>query len=506
MGKKRSTKEKKVSSRKSSKEKKVARSKDITDDGLALVLNGILLDCPELIEEIPSIFHSLNEEEFVQIKMITNKTMRESLCLLMTYIPGMEEHPQHGWYWKKTSNCSVNYSVLDELLSGHSIIEPKCLSISQQRSSRSAPLLLDLVKSFPELKTELSSIFHQLLQGTAVQLQDLPDEQLVEGLERFFKSLNIPETLDGYGISQNSSSKGERELLEESVKFYLDILDNYKKYLKIKEKIFPSDRKTEYKESTKAEEIVSDSSCANSDEESTSSSSSSNNENDLTEVIREPLKKVLGPTLPSASDLHLAQTGRYYSENDEDDDEDIGPRVMSSSNYPVRAMVATSRPLGMTGVTDVPSQDNMEEEEEVTELGGQREEWISTPGDSKAFAILDPTNLTNRKFQSGKQAKKFAEKLQIQKAAQRALMEQQNGIVEEDLEPQRPSLMEEHLSKKAKKDHSTKDTSGARKPFEREKDLLAGKKLNEKEVKFLVENAKDLNSKFDKAVVQRTFL
>jgi hypothetical protein len=504
MGKK-SSKEKKDKPKGSTKEKNIDRCKDIPEDGLSLVLSGILLDCPDLVAEIPSIFNSLNEEEFVQIKMITDKNMRESLSLLMKYIPGMEEHPHHGWYWKKTSSISsINYSVLGILLSGESITEPKHLTISQQRSSRSAPLLLlDLVKSFPELKTELSSIFHQLLQGTAIQLQDLPDEQLVEGLERLFKSLNIPETEDGYAIAYSSSSKGEYQLLKECVKFYLDILDNYKKYLKIREKLFPSDKKTEYRDTTKAEDVATDSSSSESDEESASSSSSLDNPS---EIVRDQQKKVLGPALPSASELHLAQTGRYYSEEEEDDEEDIGPRVMSSSSYPARASVATSRPLGMIGVTDAASNDKVKSEEEVAELGEQREEWISTPGDSKAFAILDPTNLTNRKFQSGKQAKKLAEKMQIQKAAQRALMEQQNGVVEEDPEPQRPSLMEEHLSKKAKKEHTSKDNSGARKPFEREKDLLAGKKLNEKEVKFLVENAKDLNSKFDKAVVQRTFL
>ena len=130
-------------------------------------------------------------------------------------------------------------------------------------------------------------------------------------------------------------------------------------------------------------------------------------------------------------------------------------------------------------------------------------------------------NLTNRKFQSGKQAKKLAEKYQIQKAYQRSLQEQQsnrsmesqtNLQEEEETEKEvRPTLMEEHLSKRAKTSHSDSlprhhQHRQERRPFDREKDIVAGKKLNLQEVQHLVQNAKELNSRFDKSEVQRTFL
>lgn len=122
--------------------------------------------------------------------------------------------------------------------------------------------------------------------------------------------------------------------------------------------------------------------------------------------------------------------------------------------------------------------------------------------------MLNPTDLKSRKFQSGKQAKKLAEKYQIQKAYQKAMLEQQEGIppvVEEEAAPERPSLMEEHLAKKQKTEHGN-EKSGVRRPFDREKDVVASKKLNAQEIQYLVQNAKELNTKFDKAVVQRTFL
>lgn len=127
-----------------------------------------------------------------------------------------------------------------------------------------------------------------------------------------------------------------------------------------------------------------------------------------------------------------------------------------------------------------------------------------------AFLVLQG-NLTNRKFQSGKQAKKLAERYQIQKAYERSIQEQQQGkaleTVEEELEAKdmRPTLMEEHLSKRAKVESSSHSYEG-RRPFDREKDVIATKKLNLQEIQHLVENAKELNSKFDKPLVQRTFL
>lgn len=126
-----------------------------------------------------------------------------------------------------------------------------------------------------------------------------------------------------------------------------------------------------------------------------------------------------------------------------------------------------------------------------------------------SLLVLNPTELKNRKFQSGKQAKKLAEKYQIQKAYQKALLEQEGGnqVIEEEEEVSaRPSLLEEHLAKKQKTEHVGNDKPNVRRPFDREKDVLSTKKIGVQEIKYLVENAKELNTKFDKAVVQRTFL
>lgn len=111
----------------------------------------------------------------------------------------------------------------------------------------------------------------------------------------------------------------------------------------------------------------------------------------------------------------------------------------------------------------------------------------------------------NRKFQTGKTAKKASEALSIQKQYLKSLQDanttlQDDTVVEEH---RGQSLMEEHLAKKARKDDETK---GLRRPFDREKDVLSHKRLGMNELQQLVENAKELSGRFNKADVQKSFL
>lgn len=138
--------------------------------------------------------------------------------------------------------------------------------------------------------------------------------------------------------------------------------------------------------------------------------------------------------------------------------------------------------------------------------------------------------LTNRKFQSGKQAKKIAEKMSIQREFQRqqqALQAQQSrgergegagdaggegaqaggaDLLQELNERRGMSLMEEHLAKRAKTTGGAGSNKGERRAFDRERDLLSHGRMNEDRVATLVKGAKELEDRFDKAAVQKSFL
>jgi hypothetical protein len=168
---------------------------------------------------------------------------------------------------------------------------------------------------------------------------------------------------------------------------------------------------------------------------------------------------------------------------------------------------------------------------------------LQSNGLSAVFFCHSAAGLTNRKFQSGKQAKKLAEKMSIQREFQRQqqqLQEQQarsegplapgssaSGVVgrgdksggsnnvgeagttEELLQEYRErrgvSLMDQHLAKKAKI-APTELGTGERKAFDRERDLLSHGRMDSQKVASLVKGAKELDDRFDKAAVQKSFL
>jgi len=141
---------------------------------------------------------------------------------------------------------------------------------------------------------------------------------------------------------------------------------------------------------------------------------------------------------------------------------------------------------------------------------------------------LSGAGLTNRKFQAGKGAKKAAEQMSIQREFQRqqqalqaAQSQAQHGgkegfistdaVMQDYREKRGESLMEAHLAKKARTTSSEVTTgvgSGKqqRRAFDREIDMASHSKMNEDKVSKLVQNAKELDDRFDKGSVQKSFL
>lgn len=147
------------------------------------------------------------------------------------------------------------------------------------------------------------------------------------------------------------------------------------------------------------------------------------------------------------------------------------------------------------------------------------------------LSALSGAGLTNRKFQAGKGAKKAAEQMSIQREFQRqqqalqaAQSQAQHGgkegkegfvstdaVMQDYREKRGESLMEAHLAKKARTTSSEVTTavgSGKqqRRAFDREIDMASHSKMNEDKVAKLVQNAKELDDRFDKGSVQKSFL
>ena len=123
-----------------------------------------------------------------------------------------------------------------------------------------------------------------------------------------------------------------------------------------------------------------------------------------------------------------------------------------------------------------------------------------------------------REFQRQQQALQAAQAEAQQGNAASGTGSRAGGVISTDAvmkdyqEKRGESLMEQHLAKKARTTaqdaHLNVDANGKpiRRAFDRERDLLSHSKMNEDKVSKLVQNAKELDDRFDKGSIQKSFL
>jgi hypothetical protein len=160
--------------------------------------------------------------------------------------------------------------------------------------------------------------------------------------------------------------------------------------------------------------------------------------------------------------------------NDDDDDDDIGPSVapaadrqyLTSSN--VRNLYAQANNLDSDNLpVGVSAEDHYMQAgtNRAATTGGApanesnvREEWMLTPGENKSVADIYAASgqMDNRKFQTGKGAKKMADMYATQSAVIRNMEENKRKASDssqadpQQSEQREPSLMELHLQQKGK--------------------------------------------------------
>ena len=106
-----------------------------------------------------------------------------------------------------------------------------------------------------------------------------------------------------------------------------------------------------------------------------------------------PKRRVLGPTLPPQAEDNSANDSGSGSNSDSDDD--FGPSM------PPPAGQSIAPPIQSTPTTThTPSEDKKQKPE------SSRDQWMLHPPESSDWASkIDPTQLRNRKFQTGKSAR-----------------------------------------------------------------------------------------------------
>jgi hypothetical protein len=225
MGSKKEKKNKKE--KKSKKERKHRRNDRPTRDvaappALASLLNWAVLGQPKLMSELSLVLKSLDDGEYVDISAIRDSATKTALGELMRLLPVLYNEP-NGWY-KQTERTNVTQYVLSELLTHHAILPATDLSMSQSLASKNVMLkLMVLLSSFPDLKGEFSGLLSTLLDGNAIQVDALDNEDIRDGLEDIFKAMGLERTREGYGIPEGR----KEELVREAIEHLVEVFDSY---------------------------------------------------------------------------------------------------------------------------------------------------------------------------------------------------------------------------------------------------------------------------------------
>ncbi|KAJ5298002.1 hypothetical protein PENANT_c039G02827 [Penicillium antarcticum] len=200
-------------------------------------------------------------------------------------------------------------------------------------------------------------------------------------------------------------------------------------------------------------------------------------------------RRVIGPALPTASE----------SDSDRDSDDDFGPSLPPPS-----------------GATPMPAP---EAPKVVESKESQRDQWMLQPPAQSDWATkIDPTQLRNRKFNSGKSAtapkKMDASWVETPEERMKRLQDAVMGVgTSEQTGKQTPATNTKMMEDKIKKyrdvtgKNSRLETSESQKDedddpsaraFDREKDMAISSKISSAQRREMVQKAGDYTSRFSK--------
>jgi len=533
-------------------DRKKSRSCVLAKEVASLINNG-LLQAPDLISELPPFLVALESGKAVELGKISSDSGREVVEKLYELIPKLASE-----YDMDLKN--IRKLLIKCLLDAKCIVQPKCLSASESLSVKSAPvLLLDLLTRFPSLKAELGGLFCSVLEqekdsdggaNCIIDISGIGDEDIEEGVGKVLAGLGLVEVgFDDRRYEFPPAGSSKRSNCVGALKHFRNM--------------FPApvgapDREPRDSESNPRGSKRHKSSHGRGASSEHSSGSGSDSGSECSEPGGSaPLhtgKSSIGPAMPSAAQLRSAQEAAVVAESDSDDD--YGPRLVgeAAGSAPSRARTGVGAALGGA---DYDSESDEALHGAPVPTGGTtvsgeggdgpaaREEWMMVPGEHDLFGsavnrgkhllscislpsasvvfncvlraiVGDAASvLVNKGFQTGKLAKKAAEAVEAFKEESQAEYERENSaehaaaqaLMEEYRLARGPSLMETHLEnvKAGKKPKSRGLERSERKSFSREEDVLPRAKLTARDANEMVNDAKQLDSRFSKGTVQKSF-
>ena len=482
----------------------------------------------------------LDAGQLVNIAGLSNQPLRDYLENLFALLrPSCLQHsPGDGWY-KVEGVKSVSGWILHRMLGTGAVVQPSALSTAQQLACRVAPVtLLDALAQHPGLAHDVAPLLGGVARGGAVRLGGVRDVGV---------RARVAELLQALGARPGEDDEDEDDSEAEDPAWAIPEGPRGEGV---------AAALTSFAAAVAAGNAISNSSSSSSSNINSSSSSSSSraaqphsdhssssdddddddndghNVGDEDDEVGPPhVDPRVGPLRPSAAQLAAAAVLAAAQEEleDDDDDDEVGPlprqrhaaaSVSASALYGgAGGGPGAAIRVGATGVTmstlggDVPLgviSSSSSSDAAVADGELVREEWMVDPGEDRVLGF--ETFGVSRKFQTGKKAKvKNAMLAEEREALEKAMEGSAEAIrTKEVLEAYRElrgaSLMDRHVEEAARKKTTSRPVPVERRAFDRELDVVGRRSMGQHQVEQLVQHAKELDSRFDKGSVQRSFL
>jgi len=470
---------------------------------------------PLFTHEIHMIIKALHDGEYVDIEetreyaSLSDPENKSLVHQLMYCLPVLYK-TNCGWY-KDSATTDVKGYVTKSLISIN-VLRPLDQQLSMSESMASTQILSKLrhfMSRYPSLIVELIPIFDSLHGGNAVQVDDIEDEEVREELEGVFRALQLElDAHEGYSLPSSSRQTLIREVLEH----IMYMLQSYETSCEVVTTVLADSRGSHADDNEVKSMLMHTSAHSNHhgnsrtnhryDHEGSHTDNNDRSDDDSHEQLNSLKRKLVGPAMPTRDQIEEAhQLLLHVATTDSEDDNEYGP-LMEDTLSTMHTQAISCLPLGFVGLEDAAvlamgmnSSKISYSSKVVVETTNQssstvqqaREEWILDPGESKALSgMLSGAAMTNRKFQTGKQAKKRAEHMSIQNEFLRQQQQQQqeashqqkldssrdermkakSSSSSEEVNTRGPSLMEMHLQSKHSKQP---EIISGRVPFNREK-------------------------------------
>mmetsp|Transcript_34974 Transcript_34974/g.65270 ORF Transcript_34974/g.65270 Transcript_34974/m.65270 type:complete len:541 (-) Transcript_34974:62-1684(-) len=488
-------------------------------DAVSQMLSVGMVLFPQLQSDLSGILMALDSGK--QFQLLDNGDKFNSFLLqLFKHLPLKEKNS----IWTKVDySTKIRRYVMNSLLQNQVIEQPSTLSASKSLAIRAAKVIAPLMTKYPTLWNDISPLLYNFSSGEAVDVSGIEIYAIREGLCTFFQAIGAESETDDSmtfvlpmkSLSGQPSGKDVRK----AVLYFADLFDFTKRSI------------SELSIDVDLEIVPPEQSDSDNDDVSISSDSSASGDGDDSESVDVEYQGVArkGPSMPTKAELALAaklsakNTAMYLEGSD--DDEDVGPAVVSrppggssrgslqsADNAPLGGATSSNRGQDGSGGGDGVALETLSGKESSGKL--EREEWMLTPGERMPFGgdSTDPTMPSNRKFERGKLAKKSAEAIAAQREAEyEQYMNSEEGkeaeaVLEEYRKKRGPSLMQKHMDDVASKRAKTGSTALSemrQKGFDRERDMSSHRQMGSDQARKLIEEAKGLDSRFSRSYARK---